>query len=373
MSSLHSVRALTNQTIPVTATQNNYLQQFQLGPGNLSSISLFVTGTWGAAPTFSTNCLNGMMSSFGRFKVQFDGRTVFDHVQTSNSDANSGGATQDVNVGLGVIDAIRSVLNGRNILQYIRPSKTDDTIYYGYLQIPMMMTISSSVQCQITYDTNDQTQFADAAATSMSADVLVNYVDSVTGSYTTRQLQRYNSLSTSGAGSLIEIPSEPNMEGYSLAAVFLYSTNADNVKKDQFGPDSRITVQDINGNVLLKEASGVEYNCDWGMQYGRFRETGAQVASIGTTYPPALASRAATGQLLIDCGEVTGPAILKLLPDASVANLDITAIYVRRNTSDAAPAQVRQLARQVDVVGAGMKEIAPVSGGTEIGPASDQY
>ena len=217
-------------------------------------------------------------------------------------------------------------------------------------------SLSLAFNAQIVFDVNVESDYCAAgAATALVGDVMVNYVDSLSGTYTTRSLSRESSLATSG----MAIKQIPEVQGYALEALLLNSVNASGVGKDQFGASSRISLRDLNGNVYLGERSGIEYGMlaqqKWaGIPYGA--ETG------GSDIPAAQAAieltplTHAVGVQMLDCRQLVGSAALYLQPDTASLDLDITAVYVQRNSASAKPSTATQLTTTGDSIGAGVTE-----------------
>jgi len=334
------IRYLTNETIPVTASNNNYMQAFTASAGSVSSLDLILRATFATEPSFSSDF--GVIGAFSRMKVSVNGRVVFDAYQTSNLlDTYQ----------FDEVDFIRSSLNGMTDGQYVKPSLATDVSYNATLRIPMMEQLPAGARVQVQYDTLDfAPNGSDLDPTSFVADVAINYVDSLQGKYETRRLAREQNLPTTG-NTILQLPT---VQGYALESIMLKSTSATNVKTDQFGEGSRITLGDINGNTILDEASGVELTGKWHESYGDLVLSGLQKAAI-TDFQVTLPTTALTGVVMIDAGQVVGNATLKLTPSAAVENLDVMCIFVARQSGSSANVQARALQTSVDAIGEGVE------------------
>lgn len=342
-----SVRVLTNETVGVAASTNNYLT-FKMPAGNVSSISLQLRATKANDTTLSQN--DGWADAFKRVKITFDGQVVFDHTQFN--------ATVAVNNGFQVIDQIRSVLNGSSAkgIQFTRAYLTADTAGYGEIHFPLMLTVGQEVNAQIIFDVNVESEYCGGgAATALVGDVMVNYVDSLSGTYTTRSLSRQASLSTSGTA----IKQIPEVQGYALEALLLNSVNSSGVGKDQFGASSRISLRDLNGNVYLGERSGIEYGMLAQQKWGSIpysAETGGSAIPAAQGIIEETPLTHAVGLQMLDCRQLVGSAALYLSPDTASLDLDITAVYVQRNSAAAKPSTATQLTTTGDSIGSGVTE-----------------
>jgi len=333
-----SVRVLTNETIGVAASTNNYLT-FKMPAGNVSSISLELRSVLPANTIFSQ--MDGASCAFGRVKITFDGQVVFDHTQFNEADTSDS---------YQMIDQIRTVLNGSAAkgVQYTLPYLTAATASNGTIDFPLMLTTGKEVNVQIVFDVNVESDYCDNdPLTSLVGDVMVNYVDTLSGTYTTRSLSREASLATTGTA----IKQIPEVQGYALEALVLNSTSS-SVGTVQFGADSRISLRDLNGNVFLGERSGIEYSMLQEQKWGNVPDSGKTKASDITAFVPETPATALKGKIILDCMQMVGSAALYIQPDAT-ADLDITAIYVQRNSAVASAKQARQLSTTSDSIGEG--------------------
>jgi len=338
-----SVRVLTNEAIGVAASTNNYAT-FKMPAGNISSISFMLRGTTGGSNTVQSQ-FDGWAAAFKRVKITFDGQVVFDHTQFD--------ATLAVNGGYQVIDQVRTVLNGSSEkgVQFTRPYLVADTAHFGEIDFPLMLTTGKEVNAQIVFDVNVESAYCDGdAATGLVGDVMVNYVDSLSGTYTTRSLSRESSLATTGTA----IKQIPEVAGYALEALLLNSVNSSGVGKNQFGADSRISLRDMNGNVFMGERSGIEYGMlaqqKWGSVPYAAESGGTDIPARRIELTP---QGSLVGVIMLDCLQMVGSAALYLSPDTASLDLDITAVYVQRNTAVATAKQAQQLATTSDSIGEG--------------------
>lgn len=338
------IRYLTNETVDPDASTNNYLPSFTCSAGNISSIDLVLRADFAAAPTFNADY--GLVNAFSRIKVSFDGAIGFDAYQTSN--------LSDTYL-FDEVDFIRTALNGATEGQTVMSSLLTDTHYEAVLRLPIMQSQKGS-RVQIQFDTLD---FSDATGgsdpTSFTADVVVNYVDSLQGKYEVRKLPREANMPTTG-NTLKQIP---EVAGYAIESILLKSTTAGNAKAEQFGVGSRISLGDIQGNILIDEMSGVESTIHWQSNYGSAVLSGLQLTTI-TDYQPAVPMTAMTGMVLIEAGQVVGSAVLRLTPSAAVANLDIMVVYVARNTGNAALPAAKSLTKTVDAIGENTQSVGQI-------------
>jgi hypothetical protein len=338
------IRYLTNEDIDPDASTNNYLPSFNCSAGNISSIDLVLRADFPAPPLFSADY--GLVNAFSRIKVSFDGVIGFDAYQTSNNlDAYM----------FDEVDFIRTALNGATEGQTVMSSVLTDTHYEAILRIPIMQSQKGS-RVQIQYDTLD---FSDSTGglnpTSFTADIVVNYVDSLQGKFEVRKLAREANVPTTG-NTLLQIP---EVSGYAIESILLKSTSAGNLKTEQFGVGSRISLGDIQGNILIDEMSGVESTIHWQSNYGSAVLGGLQLAAI-TNYQPAVPMTALTGMILIEAGQVVGSAVLRLTPSAAVANLDVMVVYVARNTNNASLPAAKSLTKTVDAIGENTQSVGQI-------------
>lgn len=339
-----SVRVLTNETVGVAASTNNYLT-FKMPAGNISSISMELRAVKANDTTFTQ--FDGLAAAFNRCKITFDGQVVYDHVQFNPTDTTDS---------YQITDQIRTVLNGEASkgVQYTRPYLTADTAGYGTIEWPLMLTTGKEVNCQIVFDVNVESDYcSNTALTSLVGDVMVNYVDSLTGTYTTRTLSREQALATSGQA----IKQIPEVQGYALEALVLNSADS-GVGKAIFGASSRLSLRDLNGNVYLGERSGIEYGMLQDQMWGHVPDIAETKAADITTQTPETPATALLGKLILDCRQLVGSAALYMQPDVTGANvtLDITAIYVQRNSASARPSTATQLTSTQDSIGAGVQD-----------------
>jgi hypothetical protein len=341
-----SVRVLTNETIGVVASTNNYAT-FKMPAGNVSSISFELRSVTPANTVFSQ--FDGLAAAMKRVKITFDGQVVFDHTQFDATDTTDS---------YQVIDQIRTVLNGTGEkgVQYTLPYLTSADANYGTIDFPLMLTVGKEVNAQIVFDVNVESAYCDNdALTSLVGDVMVNYVDNLTGTYTTRSLSREASLSTSGTA----IKQIPEVSGYALEALILNSTSS-GVAKVQFGASSRISLRDLNGNVFLGERSGIEYSMLQEQKWGNIPDSGKTKAADITAFVPETPATALLGKIILDCMQMVGSAALFLSPDVTT-DLDITAVYVQRNAAAAKPKEATQLATTQDSIGSGVTDNPAIS------------
>lgn len=340
---MSSVRVITNQVVPITATANNYIT-FKMPAGNISSISMVLRGTL-SANTKKFSQWDGANAAFNRVKITFDGQVVFDQSQFEPADTTN--SYQQV-------DVLRSVLNGsaeKGVqLQKARVNGTT-TAVNAETHFPLMLTTGKEVNVNIIYDSNAVAGYCDDATFSLVADVMINYVDRLSGTYTTRQLSRELNLANTGT----TVKQIPTVDGYALEAIYMLSTEA-GVATDQFGEGSRISLRDLNGNVFLGERSGVEYGILQQDKWGAVPENALDRATISTPvfeYP----SDALAGKLILDCRQMLGSAALYLTPSvAAIDALDIYCIYVRRNSANATAKGATQLTTSADSIGEGVVE-----------------
>ena len=342
-----SVRVITNQTIPGTATTNNYIT-FKMPAGNISSISAVLRGTFaGADNKFSQ--YDGSNAAFNRVKITFDGQVVFDQTQFEPTDTTN--SYQQ-------IDVLRTVLNG-SALKGVQQSKArinaETASTNAETHFPLMLTTGQEVNVNIVYDSNVATSYCDDATFVLVADIMVNYVDQLSGTYTTRQLSRELNMSATGTA----VKQIPTVDGYALEAIYMLSTEA-NVATTQFGEDSRISLRDLNGNVFLGERSGVEYGLlaedNWG-GVPKIAEDRATISTPVHIYPMDHLA----GKIILDARQMLGSAALYLTPSvAAIDALDIYCIYVRRNSANATAAGARQLTSTADSIGEGVQEVPSI-------------
>ena len=339
-----SVRVITNETVPIAASTNNYIT-FKMPAGNISSISMVLRGTLSAA-TKKFSAWDGANAAFGRVKITFDGQVVFDHTQYDSTDTTN--SYQE-------IDVIRTVLNGtasKGVQQQKARVNNESTAINAETHFPMMLTTGKEVNVNIIYDTNADSTYSDeAAGFALVADVMVNYVDALSGTYTTRQLSREMDLATTGTA----VKQIPTVDGYALEAIYMKSTKATGVADNQFGEGSRISLRDLNGNVYLGERSGTEYGMLQQDMWGAVPEVALDRATLDAAVL-AMPSDHLTGKILLDARQMVGSAALYLTPSADVKNLDILCIYVRRNSANATAQQAKQLTTSSDSIGDGVQE-----------------
>jgi len=340
------IRYLTNETVPQTATTNNYLPSFNCSAGNISSIDLVLRADFAALdlPLFTADY--SLVNAFSRIKVSFDGQIGFDAYQTSNlEDAYT----------FDEVDFIRSALNGATEGQTVMSSLLTDTHYEAILRIPIMETQTGS-RVQIQYDTLAFGMASGGAvADAFVTDVVVNYVDSLTGKYEVRMLPREANMPVTG-NTLLQIP---EVTGYAIESILLKSTDGANQKVDQFGVGSRISLGDIQGNIIIDEMSGVESTIHWQSEYGSAVLSGLQLTAI-TDYQPAVPMTAMKGMVLIEAGQVVGAAVLRLTPSAAVASLDVVCVYVARNSTNTSLPAAKSLTKTVDAIGENTESVGQV-------------
>ena len=336
-----SVRVLTNEDIGIAASTNNYAT-FKMPAGNVSSISFELRAVLPANTVLSQ--FDGLAAAFKRVKITFDGQVVFDHTQFDATDTTNS---------YQVIDEVRTVLNGsaEKGVQFTTPYLTAATAAYATIDFPLMLTVGKEVNAQIVYDVNVESEYCDNdQLTSLVGDVMVNYVDNLTGTYTTRTLSRESSLAITGTA----IKQIPEVKGYALEALILNSTGS-GVGKVQFGAGSRISLRDLNGNVFLGERSGIEYSMLQMQKWGNVPDLGKTKASDITAFVPETPATALLGKIILDCMQFVGSAALFLTPDV-VTDLDITAVYVQRNSAASKPREGTQLATTQDSIGSGVSD-----------------
>ena len=341
-----SVRVITNEVVPVAASTNNYIT-FKMPAGNIASISGVIRGTKDGGAAFTA--WDGMNACFGRVKITFDGQVVFDHTQFDPTDTTN--SYQE-------IDVIRTVLNGSASkgIQQTKALIVADTVVNAETHFPLMLTTGKEVNVNFIYDTNVATAFGADAAPTITLDIMVNYVDQLSGTYTTRTLSREVNMSNVGTS----VKQVPSVDGYALEAIYMKSTEA-NVATEQFGAGSRISLRDLNGNVYLGERSGTEYGMLQEDQWGGVPTVALDRATIDTpvlVYP----SDALAGKLLLNARQMVGSAALYLQPSAAnIDALDILCIYVRRNTANATAQQAKQLTTTSDSIGSGVEDNPSIS------------
>lgn len=339
-----SVRVITNQTVPTaTSTTNNYIT-FKMPAGNVSSISAVLRGTL-SANTKKFSQYDGANCAFGRVKITFDGQVVFDQTQFDPTDTSD--SYQD-------IDVIRTVLNGsgmKGVQQQKARVNAGTTAVNAETHFPLMLTTGKEVNVNLIYDSNIDTSYGDDDAFTLVADIMVNYVDSLSGTYTTRQLSREVNLANTGT----TVKQIPTVDGYALEAIYLRSTEA-GVATEQFGSGSRISLRDLNGNVFLGERSGVEYGMLQQDKWGGVPKIAEDRASISTPVH-VFPSDHLAGKIILDARQMVGSASLHLTPSANnIDALDIMCIYVRRNSANATAKGASQLATTADSIGEGVVE-----------------
>lgn len=344
---MSSVRVITNQTIPITATTNNYIT-FKMPAGNVSSISMVLRGTL-SANTKKFSQYDGSNAAFGRVKITFDGQVVFDQTQFEAADTTN--SFQQV-------DVLRTVLNGsasKGVQQSKARINGDTVNTNAETHFPLMLTTGKEVNVNIIYDSNVSTAYSDDDTFALVADVMINYVNNLSGTYTTRQLSRELNLSATGTS----VKQIPTVDGYALEAIYMLSTEA-GVATEQFGADSRISLRDLNGNVFLGERSGVEYGMLAEDKWGGVPKVAEDRATISTPvhiYPMDHLA----GKIILDARQMLGSAALYLTPSvASIDALDIYCIYVRRNSANATAKGATQLATTADSIGEGVVEIPSI-------------
>jgi hypothetical protein len=338
-----SVRVITNQTVPITATSNNYIT-FKMPAGNISSISMVLRGTL-SANTKKFSAFDGANAAFGRVKITFDGQVVFDQTQFDATDTTN--SYQQ-------IDVLRTVLNGsgmKGVQQQKARINASTTAVHAETHFPLMLTTGKEVNVNVIYDSNVSTSYSDDDAFALVADVMINYVDNLSGTYATRQLSREINLSNTGTS----VKQIPTVDGYALEAIYMLSTEA-GVATEQFGDGSRISLRDLNGNVFLGERSGTEYGMVAQDKWGGVPKIAEDRATISTpvhVYPMDHLA----GKIILDARQMVGSAALYLTPSANnIDALDIYCIYVRRNSANATAAQARQLTTTADSIGDGVVE-----------------
>jgi len=337
------IRVITNETIPVVASTNNYIT-FKMPAGNISSISMVLRGTLSAATKKFTQW-DGTNCAFGRMKITFDGQVVFDQSQYIDTDTTN--SYQDV-------DVIRTVLNGsamKGTQQQKARINNGTKNVNAETHFPLMLTTGREVNVNLIYDTGlANGKYTDDDGYALVADVMVNYVDNLSGTYTTRWLSRESNLSTTGTS----VKQIPTVDGYALEAIYMKSTET-GVATEQFGAGSRISLRDLNGNVFLGERSGVEYGMLQQDKWGGVPEEALDRATIDTpvfVYP----SDHLAGKLVLDAKQMVGSAALYLTPSADIKALDILCIYVRRNSANATAKKATQLTTTADGIGEGVVE-----------------
>ena len=338
-----SVRVITNESISNGTTQNNYIT-FKMPAGNISSISTVLRGELSdAGKKFSA--FDGANAAFNRVKITFDGQVVFDQTQFQPADTTN--SYQD-------IDVLRTVLNGeamKGVQQQKARVNGATTTVNAETHFPLMLTTGKEVNVNIIYDTNIDTSYSDDDSFTLVADVMVNYVDQLSGTYTTRHLSRELNLATTGTA----VKQIPTVDGYALEAIYLKSTDKDGVATEQFGTGSRISLRDLNGNVFLGERSGVEYGMLQQDKYGGVPKIAEDRASISTPVH-VFPSDHLAGKIILDARQMVGSAALYLTPSADVQNLDVQCIYVRRNSANATAKGATQLTTTSDSIGEGVQE-----------------
>jgi len=338
-----SVRVITNQSISASASTNNYIT-FKMPAGNISSISAVIRGTL-SANTKKFSAYDGANASFGRMKITFDGQVVFDQTQFDATDTTN--SYQD-------IDVIRTVLNG-SAMKGVQQSKAringSTTAVNAETHFPLMLTTGKEINVNLIYDTNVSTSYSDDDSIVIVADIMVNYVDNLRGTYTTRWLSREQNLSTSGTA----VKQLPSVDGYALEAIYMRSTEA-GVATEQFGEGSRISLRDLNGNVFLGERSGTEYGMLQQDKFGGVPKEAEDRATISTPVH-VFPSDHLAGKLILDTRQFVGSGALYLTPSAgNIDALDILCVYVRRNSANATAKQGRQLTSTTEGIGEGVED-----------------
>ena len=338
-----SVRVITNQVIPIADSSNNYIT-FKMPAGNISSISMVLRGTL-SANTKKFSQYDGSNCAFGRMKITFDGQVVFDQAQFTQADTSD--SYQD-------IDVIRTVLNG-SAMKGVQQSKArinaSTTATHAETHFPLMLTTGKELNVNLIYDSNVSTSYSDDDAYALVADVMVNYVDQLSGTYTTRWLSREDNLATTGT----TVKQIPQVDGYALEAIYMRSTEA-GVATTQFGDGSRISLRDLNGNVFLGERSGTEYGMLQQNKYGGVPKEAEDRATISTPVH-VFPSDHLAGKIILDARQFVGSAALYLTPSVgSIDALDILCIYVRRNSANATAKKGSQLTTTAEGIGEGVED-----------------
>lgn len=344
---MSSVRVITNQTVPVVGSTNNYIT-FKMPAGNISSISMVLRGTL-SATTKKFSAYDGANAAFNRVKITFDGQVVFDQSQFEPTDTTN--SFQQV-------DVLRTVLNG-SALKGVQQQKAringDPVTVNAETHFPLMLTTGKEVNVNIIYDSNVSTAYSNDDGFSLVADVMINYVNNLSGTYTTRQLSRELNMSNTGTA----VKQIPTVDGYALEAIYMLSTDA-GVATVQFGENSRISLRDLNGNVFLGERSGVEYGLLAQDNFGGVPKVAEDRLTISTpvhVYPMDHLA----GKIILDARQMLGSAALYLTPSvAAIDALDIYCIYVRRNSANATAKGATQLATTADSIGEGVVEIPSI-------------
>jgi len=340
-----SIRMKTNVSI-TESTTNNYVTIDRIPAGNLAGVTLQLRVTKNNEGTYDQ--FSGASAIFNKMKMTMDGQVIFDETVCSDP-------TNDSEAGFDYVDVIRTVLDGESTVQYTRRYLTADTSAFGETQFPLMLSLGSETSLQLEYDTNAFANIVGAGAvTAIVFDVVLDYVDVLTGTYTLRHLARESSPPTSG----FTYKQIPQVDGYALEAIYLRSSNpsSNNVKTDQFTVSSRISMTDFNGNVFLGEKSGIEYADAQQQKYGFIENIATTAAAEIQTQPPMMPVSHLNGVIVLDALQFVGQGMLKLQPDVASMNLDIMCIYVRRNSSLSTASQGSQLSTSVDSIGSGQTD-----------------
>lgn len=335
-----SIRMKTNLTV-TSAQANNYITIDKIPAGNLAGVTFQLRAVKDGDGTYDQYA--GAGSIFDRVKMSLDGQVIFDERQCEDP-------ANDTEAGYDYIDVIRTVLDGGTTSQYTRRYLTADTATYGTVQFPLMLSLGQETSLQIEYDANTFANIMGAGnLTSITFDVMLDYVDVLSGTYTLRHLSRESSPSTSG----FVFKQIPQVEGYALEAIYMRSSNpaSNNIKVDQFTASSRITLQDFNGNVYLGERSGIEYTDLQQERWGSIPLISQTAAAEITTAVSTMPLSHMNGTIILDCLQFVGQGVLKFQPDVASMNLDLMCIYVRRNSSLSTANQGQQLSTSVDRIG----------------------